>query len=167
MAGIQNFRSALNGFNRQDVVQYIEYINNTHQSQVTQLNSQLQSLTEELARVKAAPATNDLQAQLDAALARVKELETQLAAAPKQTAPQGDELEAYRRAERAERKAQERASQIYAQANAALADATAKVEGVTARMEALAQQVSAGAQASKEELQEAVAALYAIRPEEE
>ena len=162
MTGIQNFRSALNGFNRQDVVQYIEYINNTHHSQVTQLNSQIQSLTEELARAKASPASGDLQAQLDAALARIRELE----AAPKQTAPQGDELEAYRRAERAERKAQERAAQIYAQANAALADATAKVEGVTARMESLAQQVSAGAEASKEELQEAVAALYAIRPEE-
>ena len=167
MNGIHNFRSAFSGFNRQDVVQYIEYINNTHNSQVTQLNSQILSLTEELERVKAAPASKDLQEQLDTALARVKELEAQLAAAPKETQPQESELEAYRRAERAERKAQERASQIYALANAALADATAKVEGVTARMEALAQQVSAGAEASKEELQEAVAALYAIRPEEE
>ena len=166
MTGIHNFRAALNGFNRQDVVQYIEYINNTHNAQVNQLNSQIQSLTDELARSKAAPVSNELQLQLDTALARIQELEAQLAAASTQ-APQNTELEAYRRAERAERRAQERAAQIYAQANAALAEATAKVEGISSRMEVLAQQVSDGAEASKAELQEAVAALYAIRPEEE
>lgn len=164
MTGIQNFRSALGGFNRQDVVQYIEYMNNTHSAQVTQLNSQIQSLTEELARAKTT-SSNDLQPQLDAAQARIRELEALLAAAPEKA--QDTELETYRRAERAERKAQERAAQIYAQANAALADATTKVETISTRMEDLAQQVSAGAAASKAELQEAVAALYAIRPEED
>lgn len=164
MTGIQNFRSALGGFNRQDVVQYIEYMNNTHSAQVTQLNSQIQSLTEELARAKTT-SSNDLQPQLDAAQARIRELEALLAAAPEKA--QDTELETYRRAERAERKAQERAAQIYAQANAALADATTKVETISTRMEELAQQVSEGAAASKAELQEAVAALYAIRPEED
>ena len=43
MAGIQNFRSALNGFNRQDVVHYIEYLNNQHNAQLEQLNTQLQN----------------------------------------------------------------------------------------------------------------------------
>ena len=42
MTEFQNFRSALHGFNRQDVVNYIEYINRKHNSQVEQLNTQLQ-----------------------------------------------------------------------------------------------------------------------------
>jgi hypothetical protein len=40
---VKHFRSALNGFNRQDVVQYIEYLNNQHNAKVEQLNNQLQA----------------------------------------------------------------------------------------------------------------------------
>lgn len=167
MTDMHHFRSAIGGFHRQDVVQYIEYLNNNHNAKVTQLNSQIQSLTQELAQAKSAPAGEDLRPELDAALARIAELEAQLAAAGEAAAPKDTELEAYRRAERAERKAQERAAQIFAKANAALADATVKAEAASARMEELARQVSAGAELSKAELQEAVAALYAIKPEEE
>ena len=39
MSELKNFRSAFRGFNRQDVVNYIEYINNTHNAQVEQLNN--------------------------------------------------------------------------------------------------------------------------------
>ena len=42
MAGVHNFRSALGGFNREDVVRYIEYINNKHNTEIAQLNNQLQ-----------------------------------------------------------------------------------------------------------------------------
>ena len=162
MAATQRFRSAFNGFNREDVVNYIEYLNNHHAAQLQQLNNQLQ----EAKCTVSADTVADLQAQLDAALARVKELETQLAAAPKQTAPQGDELEAYRRAERAERMAQERAAQIYAQANAVLADATLKVQSAADGIKNVAEQVTQQVQASEQQLQEAVAAMYAIRPTE-
>ena len=156
MAAVQRFRSAFNGFNREDVVHYIEYLNNQHKSQTEQLNTQLQA-----ALAKATPA--DLQAQLDAALARCTELEAALAA---KGAPTDSELEAYRRAERAERMAQERAAQIYAQANAVLADATCKVESAAEGMKVMAQQVSAQVEASQQQLQEAVTAMYAIRPTE-
>ena len=61
MAQIHQFRSQLNGFNRQDVVNYIELMNNQHNAQVEQLKSQL-------AAAKAAPANTELQAQLDALL---------------------------------------------------------------------------------------------------
>ena len=164
MAGIQNFRSAIGGFNRQDVVRYIEYLNNQHSSQIEQLNTQLQTAQEALA--KAAP-NDDLQAQLDAALARCAELEAQLTQNGQAPALSGDELEAYRRAERAERLARDRAAQIYAQANAALADATVKVEAISDGMSALTEQFNAQLQDGKKQLQEAVACLYAIRPEEE
>lgn len=166
MAGIQNFRSALGGFNRQDVVQYIEYMNNQHNSQIEQLNTQLRNAEEALSRAQA-NSDSSLQEQLAAAKARCAELEAQLAAAPTAPVKTDDELEAYRRAEKAERLAKERAAQIYAQANAILADATAKVEYVSEGMSAVAQQIADQLQLSKQHLQEAVSAMYAIRPEDE
>lgn len=167
MAAVQNFRSALGGFNREDVVRYIEYINNKHNSELEQLNTQLQTAREALAQAKAED-NSALKAQLEAAQARCAELEAQLAQggeeAPVKT---GDELEAYRRAERAERLARDRAAQIYSQANAALADATVKVEAVSDNLTAMAEQMTAQAQDARNKLQEAVASMYAIRPEAE
>ena len=42
MPATQRFRSAFHGFNREDVVNYIEYLNNHYTAQVQQLNNQLQ-----------------------------------------------------------------------------------------------------------------------------
>ena len=171
MSGIQNFRSAFRGFNRQDVVSYLEYMNNKHNSQIEQLNNQLQVAL-------AQPKDEELQAQLEAALARVSELEDALAQQDRAIVSDGascteQELEAYRRAERTERVAKERAEQIYAKANGVLADATLKAESASAHIGAIADQVSAQLKEyqdsvleTKATFQEAVATLYAIRPEE-
>lgn len=163
MPGIHNFRSAVGGFNRKDVVNYIEYMNNQHNAQIAQLNTQLQNAEEALARAQAIPKDDVLLSQLEAAQARCKELEEQLAAVKAQ---QPDELETYRRAERAERMAQERASQIYTQANAVLADATVKVESAAAGITAVADQVSEQLQVAQQQLQDAVSSMYAIRPKD-
>ncbi|MBR7122405.1 MAG: hypothetical protein IKC95_03010 [Oscillospiraceae bacterium] len=166
MAGIQNFRSALSGFNREDVVHYIEYLNQQHNSQLEQLNTQLQNAQDALARANAVPkADEELLARLEAAERRCADLEAQLSQSD--TAPTDNELEAYRRAERAERMARERASQIYARANAVLAEATLKVESVSQGMNNMAEQISQQLDTSRQELQDAVTAMYAIRPEEE
>ena len=149
MADLQHFRSAFRGFNRQDVVNYIEFMNQKHNSQIEQLNTQLQNAREELRQLKATPSAAHTQT-----------------AVPEST-PSDSELEIYRRAERAERRAQERAAQIYAQANAVLADATTKVETASDELSELIAQVSAKLQVSKEDLKKAVDAMYAIRPEEE
>lgn len=122
MAATQRFRSAFNGFNREDVVNYIEYLNNHHAAQLQQLNNQLQ----EAKGAVSADTVADLQAQLDAALQRCTELEAQLSNKQEDTVTK--ELEAYRRAEEAERKANARAQEIYAQANAVLLDATSMAE---------------------------------------
>lgn len=165
MAAVQNFRTALGGFNRQDVVSYIEYINNKHNSELEQLNTQLQTAQEALAQ---ATDNSELLAKLEAAEARCAELEAQLTAGGQVVvASEDSELETYRRAERAERLARDRAAQIYAQANAALADATVKVEAISDGMNALTEQFNAQMQEGKKQLQDAVASLYAIRPEEE
>ena len=42
MTAPQKFRSALNGFNREDVVHYIEFANSRHEAEVTQLKEQLE-----------------------------------------------------------------------------------------------------------------------------
>ena len=164
MAAMQHFRTALAGFNREDVVRYIEYLNNQHNSQIEQLNTQLQTAQEALSK---AAQDSQLQDKLAAAEARCAELEAMLSENGQAPILSGDELEAYRRAERAERLARDRASQIYAQANAALADATVKVEAISDGMNTLAEQYTAQLEQSKKNLQEAVAAMYAIRPEEE
>ncbi len=208
----QHFRSAINGFNRQDVVNYIEFLNNQFDSKVEQLNSQLQA---------ASSPNAELQSRLDAALAQIAELEAQLerqaaaapvvaapapvvpaepapvvaapapvvpaepvapvipvaapvAAAPVvPAAPTTDELEAYRRAERTERMARERAQQIHDQANAVLADATVKAEAASEQIGTIADQIAGQLQqyqdsivSTKEAFQDAVASLYALRPEE-
>ena len=160
MAVSKNFRSALGGFNRQDVVRYIEYMNNQHNAELEQLNTQLK-----LAQEKQNDNT-ELLAQLEAAQARCAELEAQLTVSGQAVPVTGDELEAYRRAERAERLARDRAAQIYSQANAALADATVKIETISDGMITLTQQLETQMQDAKQKLQEAVASMYAIRPDE-
>ena len=45
MEAKQNFRSAFNGFNREDVVRYIEYLNSKHAAEITQLRSEIQFLS--------------------------------------------------------------------------------------------------------------------------
>ena len=174
MAAMQHFRTALGGFNREDVVRYIEYLNNQHNSQIEQLNTQLQIAQAELA--KREPAQNDeLNEQLQAAQARCAELEALLISKNAETSESRaeDELEVYRRAERTERLARERATQIYAQANAVLADASLKADAASALVSDISEKTVSQLQAyqvsindAKDALQEAVAALYAIRPEE-
>lgn len=164
MAGMQNFRSALGGFNRSDVVNYIEYLNTQHNVQIAQLNTQLQNAQEALAKAQSMPQNHsELVAQLEAAQARCVELEAALAA---KGAPTDSELEAYRRAERVERMAQERAAQIYDKANAVLADATVKVEAASDGIKTVAVQVAEQIKNAEQQLQDAVSAMYAIRPEE-
>ncbi len=172
MSELKNFRSAFRGFNRQDVVNYIEYINNTHNAQVEQLNNQLQAALSQ-------PTDEELKAKLEAAEARIAELEETLAQQDRAVLSDGascteQELEAYRRAERVERVAKERAEQIYAQANGVLADATLKAESASAHIGAIADQVSNQLKEyqdsvleTKATFQEAVATLYAIKPQEE
>ena len=174
MAAFQNFRSAVGGFNREDVVRYIEYINNKHSSQINQLNTEMQALQEELSQLRG---QTDLSAQLEEANARIAQLEQErdvLAAQVEQMAdrPQTDsELEAYRRAERTERIAADRVAQLYNQANGALADATAKADDTATQVTELTdalmvqlQQLQTVLSSGGNSMRDAAAALFAIRP---
>ena len=179
MAVMQNFRSAFNGFNREDVVRYIEYVNSRHTTEVNQLKSELDLLQK---RMQEAPDVSALEAELealraerDALQAKVTELESKPAAEPIPTAmpafSAAQELETYRRAERMERVARERAEQLYQQANAVLADATVKVDSAVVEIDQVAASVmeqlnnlQAAVNSSKQILADAAATMYTIRP---
>lgn len=201
MAAQLDFRSAFNGFNREDVVHYIEYLNTKHTAELNQLNSELDYLRTREPQFPAAD-TSELEKTLAQQAARIRELfdrcsqlEQELSAAraeneellrkaeqpavPVAAEPQPvsyksrteDELEAYRRAERTERYARERAEQMYHQANGVLADATIKVEDAARHVGQVTDQVIAqlaelqdAVTGSKQALRDAAATMYTIRP---
>ena len=187
MAMQMNFRSAFNGFNREDVVHYIEYLNTKHATELTQLQSELEAQRNQ-APAEPAPVNEDILAQqaarirelFDRCAALEQELEAakaenmQLAAQVHQDSvrcKQEDELEAYRRAERTERYARERADNLYRQANGALADATVKVDEAAHQFSQMTDNVVAqlsdlqnAIASSKQALRDAAATMYTIRP---
>ena len=197
MAVPQNFRSAFNGFNREDVVHYLEYINTKHNNQLSQLTAENQELR---AAAQQQPA-QDLQELVDSLQAQCAELTAQLeaekaanaelieklaaletrcselertaapAAVDDKASLASEELEAYRRAERIEREAKERAELVYYQANGVLTEAAAKVEGISADVTDIADQVmrqltqlQMAVSSSKQALQDATSIMNTIRP---
>ena len=218
MASIQNFRSALNGFNRDDVIHYLEYSNGKHEQEVAQLNEQIaelqvaldeaQSMTpaageenEELVRriqeletenedLRTRPAETTGDEEIDALRRELEERSAEADALretvakltrdleqQEQHAPitsTDEELAAYRRAERTERLAQNRASQLYDLANGVLSDSAAELDvavddlkKVTEDTLAQIQTLQLAVAASKNVFTSAKASLMGIRPTEE
>lgn len=203
MAVTHNFRSAVGGFRREDVVHYIEYMNTKHTSHVNQLTTELEELRAQVKALKAIPVPEDhtpelkaqiaqLQVQLNEANSEKAALEEAskanqeaLAAAEAQVAQlqekmehmaidmQARELDAYRRAERTERLAQERADRIYQQAAGTLAEATTQVDTaadlfrqIGDRVNSQIEELQQAIEGSRTALQEAAATMYSIHTEE-
>ena len=199
MAAAQNFRSAFNGFNREDVVHYLEYLNAKHSSQLNQLTAENEALRKQVDALpelesqqllvssleeKCAELTRQLEEtqsrctgleqQLEAAQAQCAELQqAQPAEAPEPvlSPSASDELEAYRRAERIEREARERAELVYFQATSVLTEASAKVDGISADITEMADkvmtqltQLQVAVSSSKQALQDASSIMGTIRP---
>ena len=196
MAAPQNFRTSFNGFNREDVVHYLEYLNNKHASQVNQLNQELEELRARLAH-QAANDQSELVASLQEECASLNILLEQAEAEKVSLAARcaqleaaqaptvmleedkknniallaSEELETYRRAERIEREARERAELVYFQANGVLTEATAKVDGLSTEITDMADQVmrqltqlQMAVSSSKQALQDAASIMNTIRP---
>ena len=183
MSAPQNFRTAFNGFNREDVVRYLEYINNKHTTLVNQLSEENAALRAQLESQPLDDRQEEIDAlteQLNEALDRCAQLEKALAERPEAPAPRdepvlsasaAEELEAYRRAERIEREARERAELVYFQANGVLTEATAKVDGISAQITDMADQVMSqltqlqvAVSSSKQALQDAASIMNTIKP---
>lgn len=162
-----NFRSSLHGFNRQDVASYLEYLNNRHAAQVNQLNTDLEALRRQAAapvedpqRAALEARCRELEQQLetarkerDEALAQREAAEQKLASAQRdreeallrscgEKLEANRELEAYRRAERTERIARERAEQVYSETGAVLTQASNRIETALRQMTGISQQVT-------------------------
>lgn len=204
MAEKHPFRSAFNGFHREDVVRYIEYLNSRHAAQVQQLQSENEQLRTQADSAKSAPRQDpltlqmlaraeserdSLRTQVDQLQARCAELEAELDQAQQEaevriSAAMGQvtdlrqnadrELEAYRRAERTERLARERAGQVYRQANEAIASASACVQSAADEVGGLADQVLSqleqlrqAVSGSRDALCAAAETLRPIQPEED
>ena len=165
----RNFRFAFNGFNRSDVVSYLEFLNRKHTEQVNQLtldNEMLrQQLNAEQAPVVSSDEVEKLRAQLealtqerDALMCRVVSLESRLSEQPAAPAPNPgvssvdaaadlygpmQELEIYRRAERAEREAKERAERIRSSAEEIVQLAITKAQSAAETYDDAARQTNA------------------------
>ena len=147
MAAVDNFRSALHGFNRTDVVQFIQQQTLAHERAVRQQNDEivrLQNALEE-ARKQADQLTEENQELT----ARLQEAEIKAAEEPEQAPAELDapmdsvetvvkteapsdfnemELAAYRRAEMTERMARERAAAASDRMKAIFSQADEKLE---------------------------------------
>ena len=192
MSTPQSFRSALNGFNREDVVHYLEYLNTKHSNQVNQLTAENETLRQQVEALPDAESQRllvasleekcaELTRQLEQSQSRCAEPEQQLeqshCAVPEQvqepalSPSASEELEAYRRAERIEREAKERAELVYFQANSVLTEASARVDGISSDITEMADkvmtqltQLQVAVSSSKQALQDASSIMGAIRP---
>ena len=178
MAVPQNFRKAFNGFHKDDVVQYLEYINTKHNNQINQLTTEMEELRamipqedprEQIEALEQQCA--ELQEKLEAAEAELEQLRSSQQEVVEVEAPAEAELEIYRRAEKTEQDARERAELIYYQANSVLTEATGKVDSVSAEVMEMADQIMSQltklqmmVSSSKQVLQDASALLNIIRP---
>lgn len=147
MADFTKFRTALSGFNRADVAEYIEAVSLTHARElkasarrIEELEAALQTTRDDLARVEG---------ERDSLRDQIQEAETALEAA---TAPHAEEteevpdypsleLEAYRRAEAAERMALRRAQQCRRELLSFLESTTARYRDTGEDIAALSQDI--------------------------
>lgn len=179
----QTFRTAFNGFHKEDVVRYLDYLNHKHQNQVNQLQTELDELyaqqqsdtSADDATVQALQAQNQtLQAQNQALLAQVQALESRCGElAAQQEKPQTDsrELDAYRRAEQVQKEAQQQVELLYFQANHILTEASNRLNHATGDLTQLTDavmgqitQLQVAVSTGKQALQEASSILSTLRP---
>lgn len=197
MAAPQNFRSAFNGFHREDVVNYIAYMTNQNETKVNQLNTQIAQLQQEVETLRQqSDDQQDTQQQMQELRQELEQTKQQLAQrdeqirrmeeeqkAQKQTAPEPpkpdmtrvtEELNAYRRAESVERRAREQVNQMFDQASGVLADTSVTLEEAADAIGTLEEQILQSlAQLqdtiarSKNDLANSAVTIASIRPETE
>lgn len=185
MDEVQNFRSAFHGFNRDDVVSFLESLSSRHTAQVNQLkddirrlenrpmvaanDADLKELRQELEELRR---ENDALRQENESLKEtVSTLREQPDTQP-ESGLQEEELAAYRRAESVERLARQRASQLCDRVNGLLADLSARLavsrQDMDSAVEDMGQSLETlqnALDASQETLRSGEASLQAFRME--
>ena len=74
----QNFRSAFNGFNRDDVVDYISYLTTKHETEMGELRGEVENLTRELSEAQNSVPDGDLQQALEDLQQAVEERDSRI-----------------------------------------------------------------------------------------
>lgn len=180
MAVNHNFRSSMGGFNREDVVRYIEYMNTKHAEEISELTAEMEQLRRNTCTPEQLAHTDELEvkcaeltAQLEQALAEKAALEAKCAEleAKVNSTTHEKELDAYRRAEAIERQAKERSEQLFNQAAGTLAQATTQVDdaatsfiGVADKITTQIDDLRLAIENSKNALRDAATTMYGIRP---
>ena len=143
---MQRFRSALNGFNREDVVQFIQSATARHDRELADLKEENARLQQDLTRQS--EEISDLKAQVSQLQSQLSEanetLETATAPRPEPEKPDWDaqELAAYRRAEEVERQSRERAKQLHRELTGLVADASVQMEEANTALDAAMAQIT-------------------------
>ena len=75
MASPQNFRSSFNGFNREDVVNYISYMSNKHEMELNQLRQEADSMRQELEQLRGMGDQTQLQQENQSLRRQLEELQ--------------------------------------------------------------------------------------------
>lgn len=159
MAEFTKFRSAISGFNRADVSEYIEALCAKHQSTLQDMQNEIEILTQQLAK-----AQNELEEQtarevalqqeLDATKIALKSTEDALDEAmvmlttPPEEPEEEDapdyvsmELEAYRRAEAMERASADRSARVNQQLNELLDQISGRYEQTGSEIQVLTEDI--------------------------
>ena len=155
MADFSKFRTSFNGFNRSDVVAYIESLCAEHQRALKAAREETETLSGELAQQKAQNA--ELSAELDATRTALDSMQAALEEAlDALTNPQVEEvipeeeaapdyvdleLEAYRRAEAAERAANQRAARLRSQLDEMLEQISNRYEQAGQEIQVLSEDI--------------------------
>ena len=174
----QRFRAALNGFNREDVVQFIQSLTARHDRETADLKEEKGRLQEALDRSNAeAEALRQRITELEAQLQEANEtLEAATAPLPEPEKPDwnAQELAAYRRAEEVERQSRERARLLHRELTGLVADASVQMDDATGALDdAMAQitedlvRLQAAMTAGKKVLNDTGCSLRASGGEEE
>ena len=174
----QRFRAALNGFNREDVVQFIQSLTARHDRETADLKEEKDRLQEALDKSNAeAEALRQRITELEAQLQEANEtLEAATAPLPEPEKPDwnAQELAAYRRAEEVERQSRERARLLHRELTGLVADASVQMDDATGALDdAMAQitedltRLQAAMTAGKKVLNDTGCSLRASGGEEE
>ena len=157
MADFSKFRTSLNGFNRSDVVNYIETLCAEHRRELQEAKAQLAKCQDALAEEQARSAA--LKEELEQTTLTLEELLTAPDAPTEEPevveeAPDyaAMELAAYRRAEAMERTAAERSAQMQTQLNELLDHVASRYEQTGQDIQVLAQDIRTNLQRLEEAL---------------
>lgn len=159
---LPKFRSAIGGFNRMDVVTYIESVSLKNAAELKKLREENATLKTQLSQYQQAIEAQEPSAAPDADL---NSCETDTPTVPEEAALQEDtaelnamELTAYRRAEAVEREAKARADRLNQQMDAVFSEALDRIQVSGSEANALCEDLHA----AYERLQESLAEIGLI-----